>query len=99
MLRCKMNRIIRVLERDDKKALDTILQSGSYSMAFDALEDEGCIKTLRDFNGGIHDAFLERHYATYQLERQEKWMNRLCGFLAGIASSVLVAFITGILHI
>ena len=99
MLRHKMNKIIRVLERDDEKALDSILQSGSYSKAFDALEDEGCIETLRDFNGNIHGAFLERHYATYQLQRQEIWMNRLYGFLAGIASSVLVAFITGILHI
>ena len=99
MLRYRMNNLIRMMENDDRDALNNALKSDIYQKAMKALEDEGCVETLRDWSGTIHKAFLRDHYVTYQLSRQDVWINRFWGFLAGIATSVIVAFITGILHI
>lgn len=99
MLRYRMNKLIRMLEKDDSASLSAAIQSGEYLKALMALEDEGCIKAVKDMGDNYIHVWLLDHYATYQLSRQDVWSNRLWGFLFGVATSVMTAFITGILHI
>ncbi len=92
-LRCRMNKIIRILEKDDSKALTDVLSNPHYRKALQALVDEGCVKVVRDMNGTVHMAWLLDHYATYQLSRHDVWLNRLLGFLAGIVTSVAAHYV------
>lgn len=99
MLRFKMNKLIRLLERNNVAAFNAAIQSKPYMKALNTLEDTGCVKTVRSYSGEIRHVKLLNHSVTYQLGRQEVWLNRLFGFLAGIASALLVAYLTGLLHI
>lgn len=89
LLRYRMNRIIRLLENNDSDGINAAIDSGKYQKAIKALEDQGCIKTVKDWSGSIRNIWLADHYATYQLSRQDIWLNRFYGFLAGVATSVV----------
>ena len=99
MLRFKMNNLIRLLERNDTAAFNAAIQSKSYMKALNALEDAGCVKTTRSYSGDVRHVKLLNHSVAYQLSRQEVWLNRLWGFTAGVASALLVAYLTGLLRI
>lgn len=88
LIRYRMNKLIRVLEKGDSEALNEALCDPQYQKALQALTDQGCVKVVRDMSGAVHAAWLLDHYTTYQLSRQDVWKNRLWGFLVGIATSV-----------
>ena len=97
MLRCRINKLIRILESEDSDALTAALDSAEYMKALNVLDDSGCVKVVRDMNGTVHNVWLLPHYATYQLNRREVWLNRFVGFLAGAITSVVAHYLVTIL--
>ena len=93
MIRSKMNKLIRILEKEDSDALNSVIHDKVYLKALDSLEDQGCVKVIRDMNGTIHNVWLQPHYATYQLSRCDVWLNRLWGFIAGVVTAVAAHYI------
>lgn len=96
MLRAKMNKIIRLLESDPKNQQ---IYTPRYRKALMALADNGAIELMKNWNGEIVRVILKDHYATYQLNRQEIWANRIISFILGVATTVLAAIIAGILQL
>lgn len=88
-LRYRMNKLIRLLEKNDSKSFNAAIGSDKYLKALDALEDERCVRVVRDMGGNIHNVWLLNHYATFQLSRQDVWGNRFWGFLFGVATTVV----------
>lgn len=89
MFRFRMNKIVRLLEADQEEAVLELASSRKYRKALLALEASGAVRLLKDFGGKILDVSLLDSYALYQLNRREIWINRLWGFLAGVATSVV----------
>ena len=88
-MRRKMNQIIKWLETDGFDAHKEQITSDKYSKALKALIDAGCVKAIGAWGGDIVSLTLLGHYATYQLERHDVWINRLWGFLAGVTITVV----------
>lgn len=97
MLRYRMNKLIRLLERNDTEGFNSAISSTKYLKALKALEDEGCIGTTKSWGKDILQVWLKDHYVTYQLSRQDIWKNRIGGYIAGIISGITVSVITAIL--
>ena len=99
MLRFRMNKIIKLLEQNREADAIALASNSKYYKAFQALADTGAVKLVRNMGGVIVRAFLLDHYATYQLERHEIWLNRILGFIIGICTSIVASIILGILQL
>lgn len=99
MLRYRMNRIIKLLEQGKEDEVLRLVSENKYNKALQALHDIGTVNVVRNWGRDVFRVFLLDHYATYQLERHDVWMNRLIGFLFGVGASVVSAIITGLLPI
>ena len=93
LMRYRMHKLIRLLEKGDTAGFNAAIGSDKYLKALKALEDESCIKAVKDWNGTYVRVWLLDHYTTYQLSRHDIWINRLWGFLAGVATSVAAHYI------
>ena len=88
MIRSDMNKIISMLESSGFQKNRDVILSPEYADAVKTLIDTGCIKAVHSFGGEIVGMKLLDHASTYRLERQDVWLNRLFGFLAGVATTV-----------
>lgn len=88
MFRSRVNNVFRMIEHDGFDAAQSEILSPDNADALQFLADTGRIKIHYDINGSI--VFVEpvSHHVTYRLERREICLNRLWGFLAGVASTV-----------
>ena len=96
-MRRKMNQIIKWLETDGFSAHQDEIQSPEYAKALRSLIDTGCVTAYRTWGGKIVKLSLNDHYATYQLERHDLWVNRIVSFLIGVATTVAAGFLLHIL--
>lgn len=88
MLRYRMNKLIHLLEDHPfDEVRDTVLAPENRK-ALNALIDLECVKPLHDWSGNIISLTLLEHSTVYELSRQEVWLNRLYGFIAGVAATV-----------
>lgn len=96
MFRSKVDKLFYVIENDGFDAARSEILSPENIDALNYLEDSGRVKIHYDINGDI--AFVEplSHHVTYRLERRDIWLNRLWGFLAGVAVTVVA---TLLLHV
>lgn len=92
-MRRKMNQIIKWLETDGFEVHKDQILSPEYSKALRALINTGCVEPISAWGGDILALHLLDRYATYQLERREVWLNRLYGFVAGVAVTVVAEFL------
>lgn len=97
LMRYRMHKLIRLLEKDDSAGFNAAISSDVYLKALRALDDEGCIKAVKDWNGTYVRVWLLDHYATYQLSRQDVWKNRIGGFIAGVVSGVIISVVSAII--
>ena len=93
MLRYRMNKLLKLLETNDFNDVRDEVLSPENRRAIDALIDAGCIEATTAWGGDIVNIRLLRHHVGYQLSRQEIWLNRFYGFLAGVATSVVAHYI------
>lgn len=93
MLRYRMNKLLKLLETNDFDDVRDVVLSPENRRALDALIDAGCIEASTAWGGDVVNIRLLRHRVGYQLSRQDIWLNRLWGFLAGVATSVVAHFI------
>ena len=98
-MRHRMNVIIHLLETQGFKKAKRQILSPKNKLALLSLADTGCVKLERNSALDIKRVILLDHYATYKLERQDVWTNRVMGFVLGVATSVAAALISGILPI
>lgn len=88
-----MNKIIKLLENKSFDAVRDEILAPENEKALKALIDSGCVKATRAWNGEIVHLQLLDHSATYTLERQEIWLNRLYGFISGVLVTVAAELI------
>lgn len=93
MLRCRMNRIIRLLESNKTSKVMDLISSARYRKAILTLESAGCVKLAKAWGGEIVGICLLDSHAGYQLSRHDVWVNRLGGFVAGIVTAVAAHYI------
>lgn len=93
MLRCRMNRIIRLLEAGKESEVYDLISSSKYRKALLALESAGCVKLTKAWGGEIFGICLLDSHAGYQLSRHDVWVNRIFGFVAGIVTAVAAHYI------
>lgn len=89
----RINKIIKLLDEHNgtlsRDSLDLIRGKG-YRNAISALEDSGCIKVIR-VSDGIIAMIVTTHkgFSVYCLERHDVWVNRIIGFVTGVAITVI----------
>lgn len=91
-----MIKIIKLLESNPFDAVKDEILAPENDKAIKALLDLGCVKVIRGWNGGIIRLILLDHSTVYVLQRQEIWLNRLYGFIAGVlttAAGELIALV------
>lgn len=93
MLRYRMNKIIRLLDSGKNSEVYDLISSSPYRKALLALESAGCVKLAKAFGGDIVGIYLLDSHVGYQLNRHDVWMNRLWGFLSGIAVTLAAEFL------
>ncbi|MBR2674317.1 MAG: hypothetical protein IKE52_02535 [Mogibacterium sp.] len=93
MIRYRMNKLIRLLEKNDSEAINAAIASPRYVKALNELENLGCIKTVRSWGGDIVRVWLDNRYVSYQLSRRDVWLNRLWGFISGVAVTLAAEFL------
>ena len=93
MLRYRMNKIVRLLDSGKKPEVYGLISSSKYRKALLALESAGCVKLAKAFGGDIVGIYLLDSHVGYQLDRRDVWMNRLWGFMAGVATSVVAHYL------
>ena len=89
MVRTRMRRIIRLLETNDFNDVKDEILAPANAQALNILIDTGCIDVSRAWGGAIVNLTLRSHSATYRLERHDVWINRLYGFICGVAVTVV----------
>ena len=97
MQRYRINKILRLLEDNNEDAVLKLIADRKYYKAIQSLSDTGSVKLIKTWGNTIVRIILLDHYATYTLERSDVWFNRIIGFLAGVATSVVAAVITALL--
>lgn len=97
MQRYRMNKILHLLENNDEDAVLKLISDRKYYKAIQSLSDTGSVKLVKTWGNTVVRVILLDHYATYKLERTEVWFNRIIGFLAGVATSVIGAVIIQII--
>lgn len=90
MMRLKMYKIIRLLEKDPNS--EEVLKP-KYRKALLALADTGSVKLIKGWGNDIVRVILEDAHVTYQLNRSELWVNRIVSFFLGVGTTVLAAII------
>ena len=90
MMRLKMYKIIRLLEKDPNS--EEVLKP-KYRKALLALDNTGSVKITKTWGGEILRVTLEDAHVMYQLNRSELWANRIVSFLLGVGTTVLAAII------
>lgn len=93
MLRYRMNKIVRLLESGKESEIYDLISSSQYRKALLALESAGCVKLTKAFGGDIVGIYLLDSHVGYQLSRRDVWVNRLWGFLSGIAVTLAAGFL------
>lgn len=93
MIRYRMKKLINLLENNNHDDVYELIKSPKYAKALYALSDIGCVSVVKAWGGNILSINLLEHYATYQLERFEVWLNRVLGFTFGVVSSLIVQFL------
>lgn len=92
-IRYRMNKIIRLLTADQDDAVMKLITSDKYREALFALSSAGSVKVFKDWGGNILNVSLLDAYALHRLSRYDVWMNRLWGFLSGVAVTLAVEFL------
>lgn len=93
-MRYRINKIVSLLEKDNLQAVRSLYESSSkYRKAFNALVDQGVISAMYG-DDHLSEFWLNTSKsAAYSLSRHDVWANRLIGFAAGVATSVIASFI------
>lgn len=95
LIRMRIRQCISILSRSSDSGVspDTIslLYSKKYASAMQILEDSGYISCIRSWGSHVPVSVAVKNtgFSVYKLNRHDVWMNRLWGFLAGVAFSVL----------
>lgn len=93
----RINKIIKLLDEHNgtlsRDSLD-LIRGKEYRNAISALEDSGCIKVIR-VGDGIIAMIVTTHkgFSVYCLERHDVWINRIIGFVTGVAFTVIADLI------
>lgn len=93
----QINQIISWLETDSFNAHKDEILSPKYSKALKCLIDTGCVRAVHGLSKDIVAMELLDHYATYQLERHDIWVNRLVGFIFGVLTTVAATLLIGVI--
>ncbi len=97
MIRYRMKKIIRLLEKNNDSAVYTLARFPKYTKALAALSDIGCVKVDKAWGGDIVSITLLDKSATYQLERYDLWINRIVSFILGVLANAATKFIVDLL--
>lgn len=93
----RINKIIKLLDEHSgtlsRDSLD-LIRGKEYRNAISALEDSGCIKVIR-VGDGVIAMIVTTHkgFSVYCLERHDVWINRIVGFITGVAVTVIADLI------
>ena len=88
MLRYRMRRIIKLLESNSFDSVRDQILLPENEKALKALIDLGCVKPTYAWGHELIYLDLLDHSAVYALNRQEVWLNRIFGFIAGALTTV-----------
>ncbi len=97
----RINKIIKLLDEHNgtlsRDSLD-LIRGKEYRNAISALEDSGCIKVIR-VGDGIIAMIVPTHkgFSVYCLKRHDVWINRIIGFVTGVAITVIADLIKNVL--
>lgn len=95
-VRYRMNKIINLLLNDQSDVVINLITSDKYRKALYALQAVGSITITEGWSGNILNISLLDAYAVYQLSRHDVWMNRLWGFLSGVAITLAAEFLVNV---
>ena len=97
LIRHRMNRIIRLLKKNDFDSVKDVVLSEKYRPALVALEEQGCVKLFRSWDDGDIRVKLLDHHVAYQLSQEDKRRNLVIGFILGVIATVVASVLTGLL--
>ena len=102
-IRHKINKCISILQASEHRALteseQQLIISTEYSQVLSILEDDGCISITRAWNADhpVSITLTKKGFSGYLLNRHDVWMNRLWGFLSGVAVGILTSLLVHVI--
>ena len=97
-MRHRMNTIIKLLENENYAEVRNLYERNpKYKKAFNSLVDQKVIQALYS-DDSLSSFFLNPgKSATYALSRHDVWINRILGFVAGVATAIIAQLLIGLI--
>lgn len=97
-MRHRMNKIIKLLEDENFTAVRDLYENNSkYKKAFNSLVDQNVIQAAYGDDHLSGFILNPGKAATYSLSRHDVWINRILGFVAGVATAIIAQLLIGLI--